>query len=84
MQFCCLLPPQLLLLPNATAARAAYLQGRGLTSTDVARATRKLRLYRQLKQLDPLGFLLLCRVDTARFFDTQVGASSKGRADCRF
>ncbi len=50
------------------------LQGRGLTITDVARATRRLRLYRQLRQMDPLGFLLLCRADTTRVFDTQAWA----------
>lgn len=49
------------------------VQGRGLTREDVARSATKLRLYRRLRQLDPSGFWLLCRADTTRTFETQVG-----------
>ncbi|KAL4441902.1 hypothetical protein ABPG77_003818 [Micractinium sp. CCAP 211/92] len=39
----------------------AYLRARGLTTADVGTATRRLRLYRRLRRLDPAAFWQLLR-----------------------
>ncbi|GAB4819837.1 hypothetical protein N2152v2_006883 [Parachlorella kessleri] len=55
-----------------SAAFHQYLRGRGLSAKDVEGTARKLRLYRQLRQVDPSGFVAMCRgSNTPRLFVTE-------------
>ncbi len=68
----CLFPGTACVLPT--------VQARGLTTADVGTATRRLRLYRRLRRLDPTAFWQLLRPGSRTVLQSRVRAGCPGRA----